>query len=347
MKPLVTALVDTFNHQRYIEQALVSVLEQGLSPSELEIVVVDDGSTDNTPSIIQKFLPRIKYLRKNNGGQASAFNRAFAELHGQIVAFLDGDDWWANGKLAAVIESLELHPEASAVGHGRYEVREETNEVKVYVPETTKHLHLETPEAAREACLGWTFLLTSAITVRRRILEQVIPIPEVLVFSADAPIAMASMAAGTRLLEQPLSYYRQHSDNQYAIDPRDMAKVRRRSEMDERMFEVLEPLLIGLGVSSESVDTLLFPRWSYTSRLNLRTQGGSRLKAFRIEMRYFRSTYKKSSNGHRLYKYLVPLAALLLPPRQFYELYDWYAEQILGRFRKWFTNGLDRPIKRR
>src|SRR5215813_11941594 len=129
MKPLVAALVDTFNHERYIEQALVSVLEQGLSPSELEIVVVDDGSTDKTPSVIEKFLPRIKYLRKNNGGQASAFNSAFPEVHGQIVAFLDGDDWWANGKLAAVIESLELHQEASAVAHGRYEVQEKTSEV--------------------------------------------------------------------------------------------------------------------------------------------------------------------------------------------------------------------------
>ena len=104
--------------------------------------------------------------------------------------------------------------------------------------------------------------------------------------------------------------------------------------MDERMFEVLEPLLIRLGVPSESIDALLFPRWSYTSRLNLRTYGGSRLKAFRIEMRHFRSTYKKSRKGYRLYKCLVPLAALLLPPRQFYELHDWYAEQVLGRFRK-------------
>src|SRR5258708_35410839 len=69
MKPLVTALVDTFNHERYIEQALVSVLEQGLSPSELEIVVVDDGSTDKTPSIIEKFVPRVKYLRKKNGAR--------------------------------------------------------------------------------------------------------------------------------------------------------------------------------------------------------------------------------------------------------------------------------------
>jgi len=93
MKPLVTALIDTFNHEKYAEQALVSVLEQGLSPEELEIVVVDDGSTDKTPSIIQKFVPRLKHVRKKNGGQAAAFNARFAEAHGEIVAILDGDDW--------------------------------------------------------------------------------------------------------------------------------------------------------------------------------------------------------------------------------------------------------------
>src|SRR5258708_6241114 len=114
MKPLITALVDTYNHERYIEQALVSVLEQGFWPAELEIVVVDDGSTDNTASIIQKFEPRVRHIRKKNGGQASAFNAGFAETSGEIVALLDGDDWWAEGKLAAVLKAFDQHPEASA-----------------------------------------------------------------------------------------------------------------------------------------------------------------------------------------------------------------------------------------
>src|SRR6516164_2497175 len=52
-------------------------MEQGLSPTELEVVVVDDGSTDKTPEIIQKFAPRVKHIRKANGGQASAFNAGF------------------------------------------------------------------------------------------------------------------------------------------------------------------------------------------------------------------------------------------------------------------------------
>src|SRR3954468_2426593 len=87
-KPLITALIDTYNHEKYIEQALVSVVEQGLSAAELEIVVVDDGSTDKTPEIIKGFAPRVKHVRKKNGGQASAFNAGFAESRGEIVATL-------------------------------------------------------------------------------------------------------------------------------------------------------------------------------------------------------------------------------------------------------------------
>jgi glycosyltransferase involved in cell wall biosynthesis len=58
-EPLISALIDAYNQDRYIEQAISSVLGQGLSPSELEIVVVDDGSTGNTPSIVQKFATSV------------------------------------------------------------------------------------------------------------------------------------------------------------------------------------------------------------------------------------------------------------------------------------------------
>src|SRR2546423_10496114 len=99
MKPLITALVDTYNHEKYIEQALVSVLEQGWPPAELEIIVVDDGSTDRTPEIVRKFVPRVKHLRKKNGGQASAVYAGFAGERGEIVTSFDGGGWGAQGKL--------------------------------------------------------------------------------------------------------------------------------------------------------------------------------------------------------------------------------------------------------
>src|ERR1700691_950785 len=101
MKPL-SVLIDTYNHERYIEQAVVSAIEQDFPASEYEIVVVDDGSTDRTPAIVRKFEPRVRLLRKKNGGQASAFNVALPDLCGEVIAFLDGDDWFAPGKLTAV-----------------------------------------------------------------------------------------------------------------------------------------------------------------------------------------------------------------------------------------------------
>jgi hypothetical protein len=334
-KPILSVLIDTYNHERYIEQAVVSAIEQDFPASDYEIVVMDDGSTDRTPEIVGKFGPRVRLLSKKNGGQASAFNAALPELRGDVIAFLDGDDWFAQGKLTAVMNALEKEPEAAAIGHGHYEVREANNEVRVCAPAETKFVNLATPEAALEARLNWPFLLMGALTTRRKVLEQVIPIPEVLIFSADSPIQLTSMAAGVRVLPEPLFYYRHHADNLYAVDESNMAKVRRRYQVAETAMELLEAQLIRLDVPSESIDVLIRPVWTEVSRLNLSRFGGSRLKAFRTEMRSFRSDFKNPSLGYLLFKYFVVGAAtLMLPPRRFYQARDWYAQRKLGRYRE-------------
>src|SRR6516164_8207303 len=196
MRPLITALVDTYNHECYIEQALVSVLEQGLSSAELEIVVVDDGSTDKTPEIIRKFAPRVKHVRKVNGGQASAFNAGFAEAHGEIIATLDGDDWWAKGKLSTVVSALEANPSVAAVSHGYYKFQEDTQEVKLCVPPSTR-ISIDTPDTIHEALITWPYLLMGALTLRRRVMEWIMPIPEEMVFMADSALQCAAMVMGT------------------------------------------------------------------------------------------------------------------------------------------------------
>ena len=335
MKPLITALIDTYNHERYIEQAVVSVLEQGLSPAELEIVVVDDGSTDNTSSIIQKFAPRVKNVRKKNGGQASAFNAGFREAHGQIVALLDGDDWWAKGKLAAVVGALEQNPEVSGVGHGYYEFHEQTKETRVCVPEAKTLVNIGTLEGARAALRAWGFLLMGALTVRRKVLEWIMPIPEEMIFMADSAIQAAAMAMGAIVLEEPLFYYRFHAQNLYAVGPENAAKLRRRYEMTELAYSTVYRMMIDRGVPLASASMLLKTPWVDAKRLNLSTFGGSRLKAFQTEMQDFRLSYENPSAAYRVFKYLaVGAATMLLPAKRFYQLRRWYGRKNLGRVRE-------------
>jgi glycosyltransferase involved in cell wall biosynthesis len=346
-KPILSVLIDTYNHERYIEQAVVSAIEQDFPASDYEIVVVDDGSTDRTPEIVGKFAPRVRLLSKKNGGQASAFNAGFAEVSGDIVAFLDGDDWFAKGKLTAVMNALEKEPEAAAIGHGYYKVREDTSETEVCIPPQTKFLRLATPEAAREAMLCWRFLLMGALTVRRKVLEKIMPIPEVLVFSADGPISIMALADGVRILDQPLFYYRHHSDNLFSVDPKNAEKQRRSSEINEKMFELLAPMLIRAGVRADVVSAFVDPPWIHYIRANLAASGGSRLKAFRTEMRSFHSEFKNPSLPYLLFKYLVVgTATLLLPPRSFYRARDWYTEKKFTAVREHIAPGDRAPEDR-
>ena len=335
MRPLITALVDTYNHERYIEEALASVLEQGLPAAELEIVVVDDGSTDRTASIVEKFAPRVKLVRKKNGGQASAFNAGFGQARGEIVAILDGDDWWAQGKLAAVAEVLEKNREVAAVGHGYYRYDEETNETKVRAPAARQLLSLATPETTRAAIPAWGYLLMGALTVRRKVLERITPLPEEMVFMADTAIQAAAMAMGTLVLPEPLFYYRYHAQNLYAIDAKDVARLRRKYAMTELVHGRVYGMLIEMGVSPESAAALLSGTRLEATRWRLHKFGGKRREAFETEMQAFRESVKNPSAAYRAFKYVVVGAAtLLMPPQQFYEMRNWYAKRELGRYRE-------------
>jgi len=85
----VSVLLDTYNHERFIEEAIASVLEQDFAASEVEILVVDGGSTDRTAEIVRKFEPRVKLLKKASGGQARAFNAGIPECEGSWSSWME------------------------------------------------------------------------------------------------------------------------------------------------------------------------------------------------------------------------------------------------------------------
>src|SRR4051812_21194171 len=199
-KPLVSVLIDTYNHERFIEQAIVSVLEQDFPRDDREIIVVDDGSTDSTPEIVSKFGPRLRLLRKANGGQASAFNAGIPECKGEIVAFLDGDDWWAAGKLQAVVTAFQTNREIGAVGHGLFEVDEAGQRQYLNVPDRSYRNFLASEEDARCFAELRSFLGTSRLAIRKKVLDKILPVPDELIIEADEFLATLATALSGALV---------------------------------------------------------------------------------------------------------------------------------------------------
>lgn len=340
MHPAVSVLIDTHNHERYVEQAILSVLGQDFPASEVEIVVVDDGSTDRTAEIVGRFAPRVRLLQKKNGGQASAFNAAIPELRAEVVSLLDGDDWFAPAKLRLTMEALEANPEVAAAGHGFYEFHEAAGKTVERIPDGSECFNLASPEAARDARRGWPFLIVGALTVRKRALAKILPINEGLTFCADGPIALGSIAQGICIFRSPLCFYRHHATNLHATGPTDDLRARRRFEVNESMFEAIEPLLLGLGVSRECVAELLYPTWIPHSREGLTRFGTGRRRAFRTEIRAFQLDHKAPTLAYRVFKYAsVGAATMVLPPSLFYKAKGWYSRRSLGRLGQILARG--------
>jgi glycosyltransferase involved in cell wall biosynthesis len=106
--PLVSVVIPAYNAERHIVEALEGVLAQTYRP--VEIVVVDDGSTDATAEAVRRFGPRVRFTTQINAGAGAARNRGVAMATGRYIAFLDADDSWPPEKLARQVEILEQNP---------------------------------------------------------------------------------------------------------------------------------------------------------------------------------------------------------------------------------------------
>jgi len=107
--PLISCIVPVFNGERYLAEALDSILAQTYQP--VEIIVVDDGSTDGTRELVPRYGNRIRYVRQNNQGAPTARNLGLSMALGAFVAFLDSDDLWHPEKLARQMARFEARPE--------------------------------------------------------------------------------------------------------------------------------------------------------------------------------------------------------------------------------------------
>ena len=113
MARLISVIIPSYNYSRYLSQAVKSVLDQ--TYKDYEVIVVDDGSTDNTKEVLEPFSGLIRYIYQENKGLPSAYNTGIKASNGEFIAFLDSDDLWLPEKLKLQYECIDARPSCGMV----------------------------------------------------------------------------------------------------------------------------------------------------------------------------------------------------------------------------------------
>lgn len=205
--PLVSIIINNYNYDRFLGEAIQSALDQDYPHTE--IIVVDDGSTDASRQVIRRFQRenpgRVRAVLKENGGQASAFNAGFSASHGSLVSFLDSDDYWFRHRTTAVVDT---HARAPVVQHGllcqarRFRVLLQQGDLR---------------RLLREQGLMRNCVPTSALSYHRDTIAGAFPLPEEpLRLCADSYVRnYAVYHHGIASVPDSLGVYRRHGDNRF------------------------------------------------------------------------------------------------------------------------------------
>jgi glycosyltransferase involved in cell wall biosynthesis len=228
--PKVSILINNYNYGRFLQEAIDSALNQTYSPTE--VIVVDDGSTDNSRKIIASYGNKIAPVLKENGGQASAFNAGFAASRGDIICFLDSDDAFMPEKVAEVVKAFG---ERQDLGWCCNRIQWVDINGKPFVPKSipkdssiTKNTH---EEPKREYDLREKIKIgkfrnkipdlapTSGLSFRRSLLQQILPMPEAKRIGLnDAYLDYTALGLSKFIiLDKELTLYRVHDSNAYTV----------------------------------------------------------------------------------------------------------------------------------
>lgn len=207
--PLVSVIVPNFNYLRYLEKCLESVMSQDYP--NIEIIVVDDGSTDESVNYISSLTPKVKLVQQENSGVSVARNRGLLESKGEFIAFLDADDYWDPSKISKQM-SLILSTGVDLVYSGVNLVSPDGNAI------------LEAMHPSFKGQCGQYFrrypsravitLGTSNALFRKKLLAKSGLLDPMLSISADWDFFRRICDfANVDFIEEPLTFYRQHYEN--------------------------------------------------------------------------------------------------------------------------------------
>ena len=203
----VSVIIPAYNGDRYIQEAIAGILAQ--TYTDYEIIVVDDGSTDNTPQIIKQYGDRIRYFSQINQGVAASRNLGLTKAEGEYIAFLDQDDVFLPHKLASQVALLEQNNSLGIVNSG-WQIVDRQGKFKSAV----EPWH-QIPNLTTANLIIWKPVFLGAMLFRRSWLEQIEKFDPSLEQTPDVDlvIRLAGMGCAADWVKETTVKYRQHEDN--------------------------------------------------------------------------------------------------------------------------------------
>jgi glycosyltransferase involved in cell wall biosynthesis len=217
---LVSVVIPLFNHERYVEAAIASVLAQ-TAPVD-EIIVVDDGSSDGSARVVEQLSrkhPRIVFWSHRNRGAHATINAALHRASGELVAILNSDDLYHPGRIAEVRRVFEERPDTDAVATSLSFIDGSGLARSNPWYEEARRFHSQTGDMGLALLNGNFIMTTSNLVFRRRILDDVGGF-SALRYAHDLDFLLRLLVKGKvlRLLERPLMSYRMHDSNTISED---------------------------------------------------------------------------------------------------------------------------------
>ena len=197
--PLVSVIIPTYNAARHLPESIESIFRQNYP--NLEIIVIDDGSTDDTKETITPYLDKITYIYKENGGPASARNMGIKLAKGEFIAFADADDLWPEDKLERQLSHFREHPDAQIV-LGRQRVE--------YLPEAKELAYGDELVTEPQICQSMPVAL-----VRRSAFEKIGYLDEELIYYEDWDWHLRAREMELKILayDEVTNIHRRHDTN--------------------------------------------------------------------------------------------------------------------------------------
>jgi glycosyltransferase involved in cell wall biosynthesis len=253
---LISIIICNYNYGEFLKYAIDSIFDQ--TYTNFELIVVDDGSTDNSKEIISNYTDsRIKKIFKKNGGQASAFNTGFSASSGDLIAFLDSDDAWQPNKLEQVYTTFGKYPDVSLVQHPLTVIDKNSKIKNVRHPGGLKFgINNFLDEYFKQNHTGF-FSASSGLASPRKFLVKIFPLDEGWKICADVLFTRPLPIFGPCMtLPEPLGFYRIHENN-YWMNTKEQQKI---SENQKRYTDYTNYWLKKYGYT-QCIDFKLSPQY--------------------------------------------------------------------------------------